>query len=88
MLTYKNVSGHTIGTLRKDFVENPKRIGLLIQNLSSNTLYFLGYRNEDILRSIEIDGSPYCDEVGASAAFSLKASAATSDIRIEEIIKV
>ena len=87
LLTYKQVKAYTIGTTRKDFETNPKRIGLLIQNLSGTTVYFLQKGSENTDFSIEIDGTPYSDEIGASSGFSLKASA-NSDVRIEEIFKV
>jgi len=86
-LTYKIVRKHTI-TGKKDFQQNPKRIGLLIQNLSTDTIYFMSWQQTDITQSIEVDGNSYSDEIGASAAFSLNTSGSSSEVRIEEIIEV
>ena len=86
---YKKIRKRSIGTTRVDILNNPKRVGILIQNLSANTLYVCELYKEDINAAIEVNGSnPYSDEKGASAGISLIASAASSDIRIEEIFKV
>jgi len=86
-LCYKLIQKYTI-TGKKDFQQNPKRVGLLIQNLSTDTIYFMAYQQTDTNNSIEIDGDPYSDEVGASAAFTLNTSGSSSEIRIEETIEV
>jgi hypothetical protein len=89
VLFYKRIYKKSVGTENIEILENPKRVGILIQNLSSNTLYIKGKYQQDNAASIELYGGDYYrDPIGASAALSLQASAASSDIRIEESIRV
>ena len=46
----------------------------------------MGKNLDDILQSVEIDGTPYDDDKTPTYAFNLKASAASSDVRVLETI--
>ena len=89
MLTYKHINKKTLTTTPTQIQEAPKRIGILIQNLSANTIYVNEYGKLDQNAALEVPaGFEYEDEVGASSKLSISASAADTDCRIEEIFQV
>ena len=83
---YAKIYALSVGTTPTILYENQNRVGLLIQNNSSNTLYLLSQGN-DTAQSIVISaGATYRNDVAPQGEYQLIASAATSDIRVEEDI--
>lgn len=79
----------SVGTSATKLADNPKRVGLLIQNNSANTLYILSQGMIDTAQSIIVlAGDAYRNDQAPQGEYNLIASAATSDIRIEENIEV
>jgi len=85
VLCYKHITKKTLTTTPTKIYETEKRISILIQNLSANTVYINEKEKLNSDTALELPaGFEYEDEVTASAAISISASAADTDVRIEE----
>lgn len=86
MPVYAKIYAVSVGTTPAKLAENQNRRALLIQNLSANILYILSSGN-DTAQAVKLaQDEIYTNDVAPEGEYILIASAASSDIRVEEDI--
>ena len=76
----------SVGTSASKIQANPNRVYLFIQNNSVNTLYILSEGQSDTAQALIVPAAgSYENDKAPQGGFNLIASAASSDIRIQEV---
>ena len=85
MPSYSRTWAESVGTtVAVKIPANPKRLSLLIQNLSANVLYVMTSGNLDVTKGIQVLDSYETENQGE---LYLLASGAASDTRLEEVVQ-